>query len=78
MTCFHANPAAWKKFVAAYKAELAQEPARTAAELLIQRLAETVVTLLYAARDAQRNNAVALHDWLCRVVKRRQRRRRAR
>lgn len=76
---FHANPAAWRQFVAVYEAELAREPARTAVELLVQRLAETSVTLLYAARDQQRNNALALHGWLCSFVKRKQSgRRRAR
>jgi uncharacterized protein YeaO (DUF488 family) len=76
---FHANPAAWKPFVAAYERELAREPARAAAELLAQRLAQTSVTLLYAARDEQHNNAVALRDWLCKLVERGHRaRRRAR
>jgi uncharacterized protein YeaO (DUF488 family) len=67
----HAHPAAWKQFVAAYDAELAREPARSAIELVIQRLGETSVTLLYASRDEQHNNAVALHDWLLRAMKRR-------
>ncbi|MGO9544546.1 MAG: DUF488 domain-containing protein [Rhodomicrobium sp.] len=61
---FHGNPALWDEFNAAYARELAAEPARSAAEALLGRLRERDVTLLYAARDEERNNAAALRDYL--------------
>jgi uncharacterized protein YeaO (DUF488 family) len=61
---FHHDPARWDEFVAAYEAELATGPAFAAATDLRGRLRDGPVTLLYAARDAERNNAVALKRWL--------------
>jgi len=61
---FHGNPAQWDEFVAAYVRELAQEPARAAAEMLRERIRGEPITLLYAARDEAHNNAVALKRWL--------------
>jgi len=61
---FHGHPAQWSEFVAAYARELAQEPAKAAAELLRERIRREPVTLLYAARDEVHNNAVALKEWL--------------
>lgn len=61
---FHGHPAQWSEFVAAYAYELAQEPAKTAAELLREHIRREPVTLLYAARDEVHNNAVALKEWL--------------
>lgn len=61
---FHHDPARWDDFVAAYEAELAKEPARAAADDLRARLRDGPVTLLYAAREEERNNAVALSRWL--------------
>jgi uncharacterized protein YeaO (DUF488 family) len=61
---FHGDSTKWREFVGAYGAELAQEPARTAAAGLRERLASGPVTLLYAARDETHNNAVALKEWL--------------
>jgi uncharacterized protein YeaO (DUF488 family) len=63
---FHGNPDAWEAFRAAYFAELAQPTAQTAANVLRAHLRAGPVTLLYAARDQTRNNAVALRDWLTR------------
>jgi uncharacterized protein YeaO (DUF488 family) len=60
----HADPAAWDMFVLDYGRELMEEPARSAAEALLGRIAREPVTLLYAARDEARNNAVALKNWL--------------
>lgn len=60
----HADPDSWDEFVAAYAAELGREPARGAAERLQKLAAEGPVTLLFAARDEARNNAVALRDLL--------------
>lgn len=64
---FHGHPEKWDEFVAAYAVELAQEPASAAAADLIARSKKSAVTLLYAARDEERNNAVALKNWLARV-----------
>ena len=61
---FHGHPDHWAAFNAASGQELAQEPARQAAQSIIDKLAAGPVTLLYAARDEQHNNAVALRDWL--------------
>ena len=57
---FHGHPDKWDAFVTAYRKELEQEPAKTAAESLRQRIRHEPVTLLYAARDQDHNNAVAL------------------
>src|SRR6266566_4851262 len=61
---FHARPADWEKFVAAYAAELEGAAAQAAARDLRDRLRQGAVTLLYAARDERHNNAVALQAWL--------------
>jgi uncharacterized protein YeaO (DUF488 family) len=61
---FHRKPHDWDAFCAAYSAELEGAAARAAAEDLLGRLRKGPVTLLYAARDEHRNNAVALKAWL--------------
>jgi uncharacterized protein YeaO (DUF488 family) len=61
---FHDHSAKWDEFVAAYRRELEQEPAKTAAASLRERAQREPVTLLYAARDESHNNAIALKDWL--------------
>lgn len=61
---FHGSPEHWEDFKIAYYAELAQAPAQSAAGVLLDRLAHEAITLLFAARDETRNNAVALKDWL--------------
>jgi uncharacterized protein YeaO (DUF488 family) len=61
---FHARPEAWAAFRSAYFAELKSATAQAAAKDLLERLSAGPVTLLYAARDEQRNNAVALRSWL--------------
>ncbi len=61
---FHGKPDDWEAFRAAYAAELASGPWRPAVQELSVQLQSGPVTLLYAARDAQRNNAVALMLWL--------------
>ncbi len=64
---FHGHPDKWKEFVDAYASELTQEPAKTAAANLRERMGRESVTLLYAARDEIHNNAVALKSWLERL-----------
>jgi uncharacterized protein YeaO (DUF488 family) len=66
---FHAKPAQWSAFRSAYAAELEQEAAQPAIQELRRRLTRGPVTLLYAARDENRNNAVALKMWLERPSK---------
>ena len=66
-----ANPDAWDEFRAAYFAELDSAAAEVAVKELRRLLRKGPVTLLYAARDEQRNNAVALKAWLERQEKRR-------
>ena len=61
---FHGHPTKWDDFVAAYSDELTNEPAKTAAARLRERVHDEPVTLLYAARDETHNNAVALKEWL--------------
>ena len=61
---FHGKPDDWEAFRAAYAAELEGEAARTAAKELRESLKHGPVTLLYATRDEDHNNAVALKMWL--------------
>jgi uncharacterized protein YeaO (DUF488 family) len=61
---FHDHAESWAEFVEAYRHELKQEAAQTAAADLRERAKHETVTLLYAARDESHNNAVALKDWL--------------
>lgn len=61
---FHGNPTMWDEFIAAYGRELAQEPALGAAATLRALGRKQRVTLLYAARDQNHNNAAALKKLL--------------
>ncbi|MGO9004697.1 MAG: DUF488 domain-containing protein [Beijerinckiaceae bacterium] len=61
---FHGKPEDWDAFRAAYFAELEGAAAQVAAKDLRDRLRQGPVTLLYAARNEQQNNAVALKEWL--------------
>lgn len=59
---FHHDPARWNEFQKRYVAELDARPETWQA---IAELARSgTVTLLYAARDATHNNAVALRNYL--------------
>jgi uncharacterized protein YeaO (DUF488 family) len=55
---FRHDPARWAEFRRRYEAELEQQP--DAVALLRQKAGRGTVTLLYAARDAEHNNAAAL------------------
>ena len=61
---FHGDPEDWEDFKIAYYAELEQAPAQSAVGVLLDRLTHQAITLLFAARDETRNNAVALKEWL--------------
>lgn len=57
---FAHDPAKWPAFQARYRRELVAEPGKSQLAQLV-RLAHTqTVTLVYAAKDAQHNNAVVL------------------
>jgi uncharacterized protein YeaO (DUF488 family) len=62
---FHANPEGWNQFRKRYLRELATEEASAALEKL-HHLAEGKrrVTLLFASRNEERNNATALKELL--------------
>lgn len=60
----HADPATWDSFVADYARELTQPAAAAAVATLRAHLAKGAVTLLYAARNEEHNNATALKAWL--------------
>jgi len=61
---FHAKPEDWDLFRAAYAGELEAPEAQAALRSLREHMAGGRVTLLFAARDEEHNNAVALRDWL--------------
>jgi uncharacterized protein YeaO (DUF488 family) len=63
---FHAKPEKWPDFLAAYAIELASEEAAEAVKKLRRHRRQGTVTLLYAARDEEHNNAVALKVLLTR------------
>jgi uncharacterized protein YeaO (DUF488 family) len=63
---FHARPERWDAFLAAYAAELRSDAAAAAAKELRRHIRKGTVTLLYAARDEEHNNAVALKSLLTR------------
>ena len=61
---FHGKPADWDAFCVAYFSEMEGAAAQAAARELQGLLRKGPATLLYAARDELRNNAVALKIWL--------------
>ena len=61
---FHGKPDHWDAFRAAYAVELDRAAGQAAAQELLGRVRCGPVTLLYAARDEEHNNAVALMLWL--------------
>jgi uncharacterized protein YeaO (DUF488 family) len=62
----HGHPDDWEGFCSAYFAELESEAYQAAVQELFVHLQNGRVTLLYAAHDELRNNAVALKAWLAR------------
>lgn len=60
----HGDPAAWPDFAKAYARELATGEAAEAARQLHTLASSGPVTLLYASKNTERNNATALRDWL--------------
>jgi uncharacterized protein YeaO (DUF488 family) len=66
---FHGHPDDWAAFKRAYAAELKAPEAKDALKELRRHLRTGPVTLLYAAKDEEHNNAVALLAWLKRSRK---------
>jgi uncharacterized protein YeaO (DUF488 family) len=63
---FHAKPERWGDFLEAYSEELQSEEATEAAREIRRCIRKGTVTLLFAARDEEHNNAVALKSLLTR------------
>ena len=61
---FHGHPEDWDEFRKAYAAELKSDETQSAVKELRSFQRKGPVTLLYAARDQEYNNAVALKQWL--------------
>lgn len=59
-TWYGHDPERFDEFVVRYRKELAAEPARTAVEALRKLGKKGPVTLVYAARDEERNSAAVL------------------
>jgi uncharacterized protein YeaO (DUF488 family) len=75
---FGHDPERFDEFAARYRRELHEEPARTALAELARRAARGPVTLVYAARDDEHNNAIVLAQELARGSRRAAPRRTAR
>jgi uncharacterized protein YeaO (DUF488 family) len=58
----HEDVARWAEFERRYRAELQAQ--RGAVEQLLRAAGNRPLTLLYAAREPQRNHAVVLQHWL--------------
>ncbi len=61
-TWFGHDPGRFREFVRRYHAELRAAPARALLAELARRAAHGTVTLVYGARDAERNGAVVLRE----------------
>jgi uncharacterized protein YeaO (DUF488 family) len=59
---FNHDPARWHEFCRRYDAELDRQP--QSVQVLREAAGKGMVTLVYAARDEARNNAVALKEYL--------------
>jgi uncharacterized protein YeaO (DUF488 family) len=67
---FGHDPAHWKEFRARYQLELRVKAAREKIETLVKRAHRAAVTLIYAARDEDFNDAVVLKHVIERAIKR--------
>jgi uncharacterized protein YeaO (DUF488 family) len=64
---FHGNPDKWDEFRRKYFAELKDNPLIGE---LVKKARPGRVTLVYAAKDEEKNNAVALREYLLKRLKR--------
>jgi uncharacterized protein YeaO (DUF488 family) len=68
---FGHDPAKWKEFSASYRLELRRKEAREKMEELARRARKGTVTLVYAARDEEHNDAVVLKKVIDQALKKR-------
>jgi uncharacterized protein YeaO (DUF488 family) len=68
---FQHDPTRWVEFQRRYHHELETEAAQSELDALARRARSGTVTLLYAARDEEHNNAVVLQREIERVGRRR-------
>ncbi|MFQ1061770.1 DUF488 domain-containing protein [Bordetella trematum] len=61
---FHHDPERWDAFREAYLQELGQPAQRAAMQALLSAAGSGRLTLVYGARDPERNNAVVLQEAL--------------
>ncbi|WP_243312936.1 DUF488 domain-containing protein [Fundidesulfovibrio agrisoli] len=66
-TWLHQDPARWGEFAPRYERELAAPDAAALAARIAAEAREGAVTLLYAARDRERNHALVLKEYLERL-----------
>jgi uncharacterized protein YeaO (DUF488 family) len=66
---FNHDPARWDEFKARYRPELAKSPAREALSALVQLARRGKLTLIYAARDENHNEATVLRDVILRRLR---------
>ena len=59
---FDHDPSKWREFKLRYFAELEAQP--TGLDELMDRASDSVVTLVFSAKDEQHNQAVALREYL--------------
>jgi uncharacterized protein YeaO (DUF488 family) len=59
---FHGYPSEWRKFRERYLKELANEPAAQALAQLYRLASTSKVTLLFASRNEEHNNAIVLKE----------------
>ncbi len=64
---FGHEPAKWKEFQKRYFGELDDNP--EAVQPIVEAARRGNVTLLYSAHDTEHNNAVALKEYLTKIVK---------
>ena len=74
---FSHDPRRWRGFVAKYRRELRDPAARATLRDLAKRAANGRVTLIYAARDPEHNDAVVLRGVVRRALRARRPRGRA-
>lgn len=66
-TWYGHDPARWAEFVRRYRRELAEPERRTLLATLADEARRGTVTLVYATRSTERNNAVVLRDAIARM-----------
>jgi uncharacterized protein YeaO (DUF488 family) len=67
---FGHDPGKWKQFRAGYLLELREPEAKAKLHQLATKAQQSDITLVYAARDTQFNNAVVVRDLLERLAER--------